>query len=775
MATSPQTRHRPPIQAGGIRRSFTQPPRSLSFHERAGLDPSDSDENILFSYSHPRARIISFTPPTDAIRSKSSAVTVDLDYPIDTIETLPWKSSNEDLLASGSLSIEKVRGSTNFLKSGSKPLHALMRNSQCWCVDDEATLVMRVGAFKYYRIELPYTTEEEREKVQQLKDVLKRILRFETTPCPFKRGFHIDLPESATTPRKKGPWRRRPGSLLSSPVSVTPSPLNLKMSRARAASEDIGMQRGGQATFMHSQVEDEDDAGNDDDVGDVDGDDRLDAVAEDDSTARAEIPREGRREISDSSQDATSIVEGTRDHPSLALQIPPIEHLSISSSPRDVGTQAQGEIEVSPRFDKSNTGNSPPASSGKMSLDNPDSTSMDQAVTASGEQLDGAAESSSMVESIADRADHSPAASNGVFHLEEFTAEDTAEPAKQSDVLNEEISKEGGRDSSEAMLANEVGEIDLNMVDQPTGLAEPVQSMGDSVAQSPNEIAVEKTQQAQTSEESVEGFEQQRLSPPSGFRAFDTVSVSSRTDSFHSFDSSESISSDVENTTPTLSDPTPVAETFDPLIMSLPHHPEDISRRTVIAGNATTLERALPVSPLRPSTAISEGPSTPSLVRSSASDSSWPKIETPAATSSYDGLGQRPKRKRSFSPLPPPSTLFASPPQSPRGTHLAGAILQRARNLALGKPIEILVNLFNILAVIARATPTDLKNGTLYRTLTERGREHRRNHSLPDQDGLRTDEASEEDDFGVPIRGRSRSAGPMPRRDDDADSLFDLD
>jgi Inheritance of peroxisomes protein 1 len=238
MATPPLSRQRPPVHAGGIRRSFTQPPRSLSFHEKAGLDPSDSAANIL--YSHPRARIVSFTPPTDAVRSVSSPGPIDLDYPVDTIETLPWASSTEEVLSSGSLIIEKIRGSTNFLKSGIKPLHALMRNSQCWCVDGEATLVMRVGPFKYYRIELPYVTEEEKAEVQQLKDVLTRILRFETTPCPFKRGFHVDLPESATTPRKKGTWKRRPGSSLSSPSSASPSPLSFRKSRAQPKSrEDV--------------------------------------------------------------------------------------------------------------------------------------------------------------------------------------------------------------------------------------------------------------------------------------------------------------------------------------------------------------------------------------------------------------------------------------------------------------------------------------------------------------------------------------------------------
>src|SRR5947209_19620822 len=100
MAYSSPIQERPACQSG-FRRSVTLPPRSLSFHERAGLDPSDSAADIL--YSHPAARIIKFSPPYSAIRSVSSPVSQDLDYPVETVETLPCASTTETTAAPGVL------------------------------------------------------------------------------------------------------------------------------------------------------------------------------------------------------------------------------------------------------------------------------------------------------------------------------------------------------------------------------------------------------------------------------------------------------------------------------------------------------------------------------------------------------------------------------------------------------------------------------------------------------------------------------------------------
>lgn len=62
----------------------------------------------------------------------------------------------------------------------------------------------------YYRIELPNTYQDENQKVEEFKLVLAKVLRYELTPCPFKRGFTVDLPEPPRTPIRLRPWQPRP-------------------------------------------------------------------------------------------------------------------------------------------------------------------------------------------------------------------------------------------------------------------------------------------------------------------------------------------------------------------------------------------------------------------------------------------------------------------------------------------------------------------------------------------------------------------------------------
>lgn len=90
-------------------------------------------------------------------------------------------------------------------------MRPILPKSQCWCVDGEAKFVLKVGPDAYYRVELPTATEEEHQKAVTLKDVLAKLLQYEVTACPFKRGFTVDLPEPPTTPIRKRPWKpRRP-------------------------------------------------------------------------------------------------------------------------------------------------------------------------------------------------------------------------------------------------------------------------------------------------------------------------------------------------------------------------------------------------------------------------------------------------------------------------------------------------------------------------------------------------------------------------------------
>ena len=63
-----------------------------------------------------------------------------------------------------------------------------------------------------YRIELPHSDKTEEDQVEKFKQVLPTILRYETTACPFKRGFQVDLPELPKEPVVVRPWKPRQAS-----------------------------------------------------------------------------------------------------------------------------------------------------------------------------------------------------------------------------------------------------------------------------------------------------------------------------------------------------------------------------------------------------------------------------------------------------------------------------------------------------------------------------------------------------------------------------------
>ncbi|KAL4926863.1 uncharacterized protein BDV17DRAFT_268775 [Aspergillus undulatus] len=196
------------------RRSFTLPTKLNRVVQRSS-DAFKPSENDLFY--HPSAKVVHFSPRSIAPIPSTTAPS-DFDYPVDTIETLPWRSPTERTVALAPLRLEKVIG-TVFLKCGSV-VHAILKNSQCWCVDKESTFVLRIRPLTYYRIELPNETERDKELVTQMKEALPAILRYEITPCPFKRGFTVEIPEEAKVPRRKKAWRPK-GRRESAPMQST--------------------------------------------------------------------------------------------------------------------------------------------------------------------------------------------------------------------------------------------------------------------------------------------------------------------------------------------------------------------------------------------------------------------------------------------------------------------------------------------------------------------------------------------------------------------------
>ncbi|KAJ5372434.1 hypothetical protein N7517_004440 [Penicillium concentricum] len=222
-------------QIQSLRRSLTLPTKLNPLAQRRSSVPN-TPEHVIFY--HPSSKIVHFSPRALAPIPSSSAPS-DFDYPVDTIETLPWRSATERTVATAPLRLEKVHGSTAFLKCGSV-VHAILKNSQCWCVDGVSKFVLRIRPLTYYRIELPYETEDDRSLVQDLKTALPTILRYEVTPCPFKRAFSVELPNDAMAPRRKKAWqpkdRKERAPTVLEPPQETSSPSSIRSDWVDSAS-----------------------------------------------------------------------------------------------------------------------------------------------------------------------------------------------------------------------------------------------------------------------------------------------------------------------------------------------------------------------------------------------------------------------------------------------------------------------------------------------------------------------------------------------------------
>lgn len=93
-----------------------------------------------------------------------------------------------------------------FLNSGDK-VHPIFPKSRSWCVDGKTQLVLRIRPNTYWRFELPNTCPEDLRIADDLKRVFALVSQYETTPCPFKRTFTVELPATPKTPIQKRPWK----------------------------------------------------------------------------------------------------------------------------------------------------------------------------------------------------------------------------------------------------------------------------------------------------------------------------------------------------------------------------------------------------------------------------------------------------------------------------------------------------------------------------------------------------------------------------------------
>jgi hypothetical protein len=110
------------------------------------------------------------------------------------------------------LRIYRVTSSNvSFLNSGNL-LHTIFPRSQIWCVDNQSIFVLRVRQDSYYRIELPYEKDEDKEKIAQFKSVLAQVMQYEKTRCPFPRSFEAEEHERPQSPPRKTIKRKPSGT-----------------------------------------------------------------------------------------------------------------------------------------------------------------------------------------------------------------------------------------------------------------------------------------------------------------------------------------------------------------------------------------------------------------------------------------------------------------------------------------------------------------------------------------------------------------------------------
>ena len=824
------------------------PQRSLSIHEKAALGKDDAASDLL--YSHPSVRVYTFQPPTDALKTldRTKKTLPDADYPIDAIELLPWRSRTETLSAHGKLIIEKVQGSVQFLKCGGV-IHTIMRNSQCWCVDGEARFVLRVGRLKYQRLEFPAAEPEEKGKVAEFKEVVSKILKFEKTPCPFIRAFQVDLPDDAITPRRRGTWKRKESSpatpdtdsptvrtkntrtmsMRGMPPSAFPSRsmTYLDADRPRTASTPTVH---GRFSFPDVRTESPTNYNS--------GEDNTDSERHESGSEHPESSQHSEAEDSDKETHKVPIIRSplnrmqrvSSDQESPTLRRSPEakprpsamgprrssgvgDHIKLFESYKDelrgskardsasspatpqkapLNSSSTAEVAHPVELVRTKARLEPNQVRSELQKQQTQDVSPKETVQVEDEQRVEHAEAYETEDELFHRLKHEIQNSdetedelyqrlqieirNGIKHHPLRPEINGIHSQEQTDKHDRDVTigplhAPNGDDSATRSQSLAPILTDTNQALHPA--SEPA-----SGGHQPGPAELHKVELQQPEDVIPEDIELHVTGPGKPHLASTielaeinpNIELDENLQKSHTNDDVESImSTDSFHTLLSDDESEPLNAYPEGLLQTRPFsHRRELSEMTVTAATMA-YERSLSPKDELPEPDMSG---------------------TPGAFGDTTELRQRLRHRRSLSPLPPASTLRSQSPSRQRSP-IPKILLQKAANLAVVKPIEVVMFVMHVLARIAGgATMNDLTSGALFRrpggprrTASGTFEQTIRSKNKANISSDSIDEDNEEDDYGMPVRGRRRSSpvkasivsGSRAKREDDAASLEGVD
>ncbi|KAJ5111166.1 hypothetical protein N7532_001701 [Penicillium argentinense] len=724
-----------PVGQTSIRRSFTLPTKLNSPAQRGSVAPAPNlSDNVIFY--HPSAKIVHFAPRA-LVPIPSSSAPTDFDYPVDTIETLPWRSATERTVATAPLRLERVHGLTAFLKCGNV-VHAILKNSQCWCVDGVSKFVLRIRPLTYYRIEIPYETEQDKELVKNLKDALPTVLRYEVTPCPFKRAFTVELPEDAMAPRRKKAWRPkdRRDSLFPASGSSQGSPSETRTEWLDSAStgEDTdggatddgapNLQRTNSATSESMPVR----------TNSVTSESMPAPDQSPSSVDKLEFPsppKSIRRSVTETPQTFTSLlakfdaasvqeesdslnispVSETKENSSVQSEIPTIPEVKIQPAP-DVSVDSPVDLVSAPQKQPTSQPANPTVVESATALvsvlspavsEKPDPADQTSAVV------------SSSVESEPQNGFQGASASRDETAAEPDTAvqSDSVSSPQPAPLLVTDTKDEANYDPVSANTAESAPEPQAVPIPSfpPEIRTEPVPNSEprlDTTTQAPCQADAAPMIATKTDPVSVPTH-----APEPALEAGPDhdSSFSSTPESFHSVDPASPSDSVSTHTPPELQSPAHSPETDRPkggnrtwetakaLPSSLPA--DKSSPKANQDALRVTDGPSLPLRPQPVDRSVREDPLKPSLtIPSSTKSSSSATVKTPSPTdlnhmSSEFRRRAKATRERDISPMPPASAIY-----QPTSGEEASSFLSKALTLVLVPPVSLFIVLLHIAARI---------------------------------------------------------------------------